>query len=157
MATPRWPPPGGACVMAGAGTMKARPTTYKGIRMRSRTEALFAASLEGSCTWVYEPECFADETGQYLPDFLVSFTEVDRVYYEIKPTMAQVAPAARRMEIILSTHPKAHLDVTIPQGIWPDVEFISAARRSGLKGKWHGPAFTKPADVARAQFTAKRT
>lgn len=51
--------------------MKARQTTYKGVRMRSRTEALYAASLHGIATWEYEPECFADEHGQYLPDFRV--------------------------------------------------------------------------------------
>jgi len=39
--------------------------------MRSRTEALYAASLHGIATWEYEPECFADEHGQYLPDFRV--------------------------------------------------------------------------------------
>ena len=49
----------------------ARPTTYKGIQMRSRLEADYAAYLDRrDCTWEYEPVCFASDEGQWLPDFL---------------------------------------------------------------------------------------
>ena len=49
---------------------KSRPTLYQGIRMRSRLEADYAAALDRSGTrWEYEPECFAGEEGQWLPDF----------------------------------------------------------------------------------------
>ena len=49
---------------------KPRPTVYKGIQMRSRLEAGFAAWLDGRfIKWHYEPCAFADERGQYLPDF----------------------------------------------------------------------------------------
>lgn len=52
-------------------TLKARPTKYKGIDMRSRLEAKYAQYLDGQSllVWEYEPNCFASERGQYLPDF----------------------------------------------------------------------------------------
>ena len=136
--------------------MKPRPTTYKGIRMRSRLEASFAASLVDLTTWEYEPVCFADETGQYLPDFRVWWGSEDYSYVEIKPTMAQVKPAAERMEIIFASEPDASLNVTIPTGTWPNVDFISAAWRQGVRGEWKGPAFTRPSDAARALLKARR-
>lgn len=126
--------------------MRARPTTYRGIRMRSRLEAAYAASLHGLATWEYEPECFADETGQYLPDFRVWWGTEDFTYVEIKPTPQQVGPAARRMDIILASHPDACLNVTIPTGTWPNVDFVSAAWRAGAGGRWTGPAFGDQVD-----------
>lgn len=41
--------------------------------MRSRMEAGFAAYLDSlpGVMWAYEPECFANEHGQYLPDFRI--------------------------------------------------------------------------------------
>lgn len=51
-------------------TFKARPTTYKGAKMRSRLEAGFAAWLdEWRFYWEYEPQAFGGSRGQYLPDF----------------------------------------------------------------------------------------
>lgn len=50
--------------------MAARPTTHRGIAMRSRLEAGFAAWLDSvRLDWTYEPQCYASELGQYLPDF----------------------------------------------------------------------------------------
>ncbi|NEA21577.1 hypothetical protein [Actinomadura bangladeshensis] len=73
--------------------LKARPTVYKGIRMRSRLEAGFAAWLdETHFDWEYEPCAFATEDGQYLPDFrlrnvFVAWMEKPAtVYIEVKPT-----------------------------------------------------------------------
>jgi len=52
--------------------IRARPTVYKGIRMRSRLEADFAADLDRrDKEWKYERECFASPDGQWLPDFRV--------------------------------------------------------------------------------------
>lgn len=72
--------------------LKARPTVYNGIKMRSRLEAGFAAWLDAEhFEWEYEPCAFATEDGQYLPDFRlreVSVTWVDApqiVYVEVKP------------------------------------------------------------------------
>jgi hypothetical protein len=51
-------------------SIKARPTVYKGIQMRSRLEADYAGCLDrAGSRWAYEPECFASESGQWLPDF----------------------------------------------------------------------------------------
>ena len=62
-------------------TYQARPTLYKGVRMRSRLEALYAAWLdnyrdaewpdEPFWKWSYEPMAFGSPDGQYLPDFFV--------------------------------------------------------------------------------------
>lgn len=68
-----------------------RPTVYKGIKMRSRLEAGFAAWLDDRTTfpWKYEPCAFATEDGQYLPDFLLDGVwfegGVRRAYVEVKP------------------------------------------------------------------------
>ena len=67
--------------------IKARPTTYKGIQMRSRLEADYASSLDrAGRSWKYEPICFAGETAQWLPDFRASFGELATdAYVELKP------------------------------------------------------------------------
>jgi hypothetical protein len=63
--------------------IKARPTLYRGIQMRSRLEADYAAHLDVKHpgNWEYEPECFAGPAGQWLPDFRVNGT----VLQEVKP------------------------------------------------------------------------
>jgi len=54
---------------------KGRSTLYKGIRMRSRIEADYAGYLDRrGRQWKYEPDCFADERGQWLPDFRIAGT-----------------------------------------------------------------------------------
>ena len=78
--------------------MSARPTVYRGITMRSRLEADFAAWLDNyaSYTWRYEPQCFASEAGQYLPDFLITGRTEEHTpvifpigaYVEVKPGAA---------------------------------------------------------------------
>lgn len=72
--------------------LRARPTIYNGIRMRSRLEAGFAAWLdEAKLSWAYEPECFAGPAGQYLPDFridnltIVGIADDVTAYVEVKP------------------------------------------------------------------------
>lgn len=71
---------------------KARPTVYKGVKMRSRLEAGFAAWLDESrFTWEYEPCAFATEDGQYLPDFRLTDVTISwsaepaTIYVEVKP------------------------------------------------------------------------
>lgn len=102
-----------------------RPTTYKGIQMRSRLEASFAAGLDKAMvrepelfdppTWEYEPNCFADERGQYLPDFAVSMRTPDgprRSYIEVKPRIIDDAhwrSITDRMAVIWSSEPDAVL------------------------------------------------
>lgn len=122
--------------------MKPRPTIYKGVQMRSRLEALFVASIEGLCTWEYEPMCFADEHGQYLPDFRLQWTHHTHTYVEIKPRWEDVHDAAAAMTPILATEPGAMLDIYIPTGDWPNIEFHLAAMRRA--GSWR---FRRPGET----------
>lgn len=50
---------------------EARRTMYRGIPMKSRLEARAAQFLDSvpGVKWAYEPVAYADQTGQYLPDF----------------------------------------------------------------------------------------
>lgn len=90
-------------------SVQARSTLYKGIQMRSRLEADFARFLDRTDRpWRYEPQCFADERGQYLPDFEVGH----RSYIEVKPASfpdEQIDPVLDRMAIIWSSQPDARL------------------------------------------------
>lgn len=93
--------------------IKARPTTYKGIQMRSRLEAAWAAHFDKhGWTWEYEPMCFADESGQYLPDFAVRTSpDMNPTYVEIKPPLPDdtIRTVARRMSIIWHSEPTVEL------------------------------------------------
>lgn len=89
----------------------ARPTKYKGIQMRSRLEAKFAQHLDShKITWEYESECFADELGQYLPDFTLRVEGDADIYVEVKPTEALAKEwLAGPMLRVWSSIPDAHL------------------------------------------------
>lgn len=96
-------------------TWKARPTTYRGIQMRSRLEASYAARLdERQVDWEYEPRAFGGRRGQYLPDFVVHETLVGDVYLEIKPTVESAMGVLARMEIVLESIPGAFLICVVP-------------------------------------------
>jgi hypothetical protein len=99
--------------MADATQFQARPTVYKGVKMRSRLEADFARQLDASGTpWEYEPKCFASGAGQYLPDFGVLLNEDEYRYVEVKPGSLnpdEIDDALRRMEIIWASEPDALL------------------------------------------------
>lgn len=93
----------------------ARPTTYRGIDMRSRLEADVAAWLDGTpwpdIEWKYEPQCFASERGQYLPDFAVNWRG-EAQYWEIKPQSYppdKIDGVLSQMEIIWDSKPDAGL------------------------------------------------
>lgn len=52
-------------------TIKARPTIYKGVEMRSRLEATYAEVCDRhGWGWRYEPYALASAEGQWLPDFV---------------------------------------------------------------------------------------
>lgn len=97
---------------------KARPTTYKGIQMRSRLEAGFAAWLDGiSDRWEYEPRAFAGDGGQYLPDFSFQVMTKDgerTAYVETKPTEQDATGAITRMTIIWESEPASVLLLAWP-------------------------------------------
>ena len=99
-------------------TLKARPTTYNGIEMRSRLEARFAAYLDSwGLAWEYEPRAFANKDGQYLPDFRVQFAS-QSFYFEVKPEIQPFDPTAvlRRMRIIRDSDESAGLAVVTEDG-----------------------------------------
>lgn len=96
---------------------QARPTMYRGIQMRSRLEAEYAAFLdsdEDAGRWEYEPRAYANERGQYLPDFLIHGDSGAHYFVEVKPTVERALGVLERMEIILDSEPEAVLFVVIP-------------------------------------------
>lgn len=108
-------------------TFKARPTTYKGIKMRSRLEAGFAAWMDetGYIDWKYEPRAYASENGQYLPDFELLNVRVKgswprppaKLFVEIKPSRPDDTLLFRLGRILCASEPRAYL-----AAIWPDGE-----------------------------------
>ena len=97
-------------------TIPARPTTYRGIRMRSRLEATFAAELDDEGQeWVYEPRAFANQSGQYLPDFEVGRgSGTAPTFIEVRPTIEGAYRAMFQMPIIWDSEPQAVLIVVVP-------------------------------------------
>lgn len=70
------------------------PTTYKGVRFRSRLEARYAAFFdELSWPWKYEP---IDLCG-YLPDFILGFEQGD-VLFEVKGSVEDETIAKAKVE-----------------------------------------------------------
>lgn len=66
----------------------ARPTVYRGIRMRSRLEATFAANLDRiGVPWQYEPFAFGGAgQRQWLPDFRVELAS-QVAYVDVKGSL----------------------------------------------------------------------
>jgi hypothetical protein len=99
----------------GDGAIQARPTLYKGIQMRSRLEADYAAFMDqAGWGWKYEPIVFAGPSGQWLPDFELWPESRVPSYVELKPESwlqedARVAQTLDRMEIAWLSEPKAVL------------------------------------------------
>jgi hypothetical protein len=98
--------------------MKARPTFYRGIRMRSRLEAHVARWLDthpNPLPWEYEPVCFAGTIGQYLPDFVLHHPTFDS-YIEVKPLTVseeELEDTMRRMPVIWESQPRALLAIQL--------------------------------------------
>lgn len=98
----------------------ARPTLYRGIRMRSRLEATIAEWFDDRMlTWSYEGVAYAHPGGQYLPDFRLSKIMVEGVptelYVEVKPPRLEddqpgfVGRTLTAMESVLASDPTARL------------------------------------------------
>lgn len=103
-------------------SLTARPTTYRGVRMRSRLEAGFASWLDREkIKWKYEPECFGSEQGQYLPDFrLDGVSDSGPVYVEVKPAhdLERIVFAVMHsMSIIRASEPAAVLAIASPNDL----------------------------------------
>jgi hypothetical protein len=113
-------------------TLQARPTVYRGIRMRSRAEARYAAFLdEGPEPWEYEPVAFGGSRGQYLPDFR-TFAHGLTFYIEVKPTIERALVQMERMEVIWESDPDAVLDIVV----WDAGQFMALG--PGLAGRFEG-------------------
>lgn len=96
---------------------KARPTVYRGIPMRSRLEASYAAKLDKTeFEWVYEPRAYgAPGRQQYLPDFELRLPGMTlSAYVEVKPTLELAYLAMERMTVIWDSEPRALLFVVVP-------------------------------------------
>jgi hypothetical protein len=124
--------------------IKARPTLYKGIQMRSRLEADYAALLDREdFAWEYEPTCFAADGVQWLPDFRITYSIGIVRYVEVKPTTLLDAPPTRsgilegidavlrQMSVAWASEPNAMLTLAIHSygRSWPDYEV------SGIPGE----------------------
>lgn len=145
----------------------ARPTTYKGIRMRSRLEAGYAAWLDKwGFTWEYEPQCFATERGQYLPDFLLHNVPIvdgdprrntESVYVEVKPfiDVDDLPNLAERMAIIHAATGcfNSRLILEIP-GQQPR-ELFTNPFVSGPAGRWHKAAWAYHVAWAQQEHTGR--
>ena len=130
-------------------TFKARPTTYKGIEMRSRLEAGFAMWLDANhFDWKYEPKCFAGEAGQYLPDFGLYGVQVAgyppvslTVYVETKHALwsedwDDLLRVAERMRVVWETEPHAFLAIAQPEPSYPILTIVGD-REAGIHlGGW---------------------
>lgn len=64
---------------------KVKEQVYNGVKFRSTLEARWAIFFDAcGLNWVYEPECFELQAGNYTPDFYLK--EYD-LYVEIKPNL----------------------------------------------------------------------
>jgi hypothetical protein len=112
-----------------------RPTRYNGVLYRSRLESRVARFFDlHGVTHEYEPTCFADATGEYLPDFLVKNPPCGfDCYVEVKHSARLVRTAALRMGPIRMEDPTVGLVVIVPVGDYlDDPQFeIHAARAPG--------------------------
>lgn len=118
--------------------LRARPTMYNGVQMRSRLEARFAQLLDSvGLPWVYEPMCFAGPEGQYLPDFRTDH-EGERIYWEVKPPSSHrddrwswcPGEVGDRMAIIWGSEPESRLVLAVP-----GCEFGEVVRLKVVRGR----------------------
>jgi hypothetical protein len=83
--------------------------------MRSRLEARFAALLDqNGYGWLYEPRALADESGQYLPDFLITHSQGRErhgpsLYIEVRPTLERALLTIRQCGPVFSSEPDAQV------------------------------------------------
>lgn len=66
-------------------TFKAKEQIYNGVKFRSTLEARWAIFFDAcKLHWVYEPECFELDAGNYTPDFYLKKYDL---FVEIKPNL----------------------------------------------------------------------
>ncbi|MEM7666737.1 MAG: hypothetical protein AAF250_12850 [Pseudomonadota bacterium] len=97
------------------------PTTYKGVRFRSRAEARWAVAFDKlRLDWDYEPEGFELAHGWYLPDFYIPYWDA---YFEVKgrkPNSSEILLAddlsVFTWKPVIVTHGPPHPDRSIFEG-----------------------------------------
>lgn len=97
-----------------ATALRARPTMYNGIQMRSRLEARVAALFDAmGLDWKYEPRAYKSARGEYLPDFQVG----DHTFVEVKSAEADwLVPLAKSFRILREAHDGAVLWLILSDG-----------------------------------------
>jgi hypothetical protein len=111
-----------------------RATELGRVRMRSRLEKAFATHLFlAGEDYEYEPRSFGPRGSRYLPDFRIR-AGGRTAYVEVKPTLAEVAEARTRMEVVWDDEPDALLMVACGEGctFWAAVrggEWVSWVER----------------------------
>jgi hypothetical protein len=94
----------------------ARPITFGEVTFRSKLEARFSWHLDAiGVKWVYEPRVFGRPGEGYLPDFQLLGLD-QPTYVEVKPTIAEIREACRRMKVIWEQVPDALLIVACEEG-----------------------------------------
>ncbi len=135
---------------------KGRPTLYRGIQMRSRLEADFAAYLDARSAagdvgyaggWEYEPTCFAGPQGQWLPDFRIGPPGACW-YVELKPLSLlrdqpdyspydAIDEILRKMEIARLSEPKCSLSLVFWEWGKADAGTWITSAADGAWRYWH--------------------
>lgn len=89
------------------GSATAIPTTYKGVRMRSRLEAKWAAFFDAlKWPWAYEPV----DLDFYIPDFVLRFP-AGPIVVEVKPELEIDALRPHVARVIRSGWPREAIGV----------------------------------------------
>jgi hypothetical protein len=88
-----------------SGAIAPMPTDYRGIRFRSKSEAIIARAMDLiEVDWEYEPEgYFGNEDDDYVPDFLLRLGD-EEFLIEYKPRKATDA-SIERLGRIHNDHP----------------------------------------------------
>jgi hypothetical protein len=120
--------------------MSSIPTTYNGVRFRSRLEARWAAwfDLKGDCRWEYEP---IDLNG-WIPDFALYVKGTEKpALVEIKPvtTFEQFTASGENEKILTALVRDAKERITdsyctiMVLGINPDIGWILKTAECGCQ------------------------
>lgn len=125
----------------------ARPTVYKGIKMRSRLEADYASALDrDSVDWDYEPTCFAGPDGQWLPDFRIgasTYVEVKSAHLivwdnrELEDVYDRVDKILHQMTVAWQSEPKATLQLVFWSYGLDQVQAPLAIMGNSVGPIWH--------------------
>lgn len=109
-------------------TLKPIPTSWGGVRFRSRLEARWAVFFDFlHIPWEYEPQGFDIGDGQaYLPDFILGMGQL--IWAEVKPSVSADPDGVARWRKFLSLQPlgtDGYLLTSMTGS--PDQEFINGS------------------------------